>query len=995
MKKYLLSLWLMSTIVSLAGQGGNMRFGIEGRIANATGIGIEGAKIEVHILPADSANLVSNNTRLRQWLAGKTDEIYTTETNSEGLFSGVLSREVFQALRAKGISFREALIIVKADATGYEMAVNLVKPEMQRTESGMTISLGLTTLLRAEERMDAVEIRTKAIEMKGDTAEMNASNYKVNPDASAEDLVRKLPGVTQRNGEIEAQGEKVVRVLVDGKPYFGEDPKAALKNVPADAISKIQVYDARTAQSQFTGFDDGNTTKTMNIITKSGFKNGQFGKFYGGLGRSIDGTGDLNKYKTGANYNKFNGDRRFSILLQSNNINEQNFAFEDVSGFFRGGDFGKRGMGDFSVSGNEGITQSSLFGLNYSDKWGKKWDVSGSYFFSDANNTNKSQIDRVFITGGEAGDLGLRYTEEAEQSNQSQQHRFSSRLEWNIDTNDRIIMQPRLTFQNTAQDLPTRGISQIADYTEIISLMNNLFTNKTNSVNGAFEVNWLHAFDKRGRSLAIELIPSYNASAGRSSLDNRFYRSLDTSIRKQETRLDQGVYALATKVEFTEPLDSFNSVLFTYETNFNQNASDRLNYIPNLDGAFTQMDTLLSSQFENGYSRHAGGMRFQRIKKGITLIAGLDAQLARLEGTQTFPVSADLNRRFFSILPQLTLRSGTKGANGIRVFYRTSNNAPSVTQLQDVINNSNPLQLTSGNANLVQDYQHRLFSRYFNMDAKSGRMFFAFIRGTASMNALTTLTQIASSGGGGILVPTGDSVYLLRPGTQLSKPVNIDGAFTIGSRLNWSRPVMKGKLNVNVGVSLDYRETPSLIQIDFGPQMRNTSKNPGLTFDLGLGSNISEQLDFNITSATAYNQVLNTLQSSLNQTYWIQRTGLQVNWMPGGKWVINSDINHQLFTGFQADFDQSIYLWNAGLGRKFGEKNEWDFRVQLYDILNQNRSVVRNVNETFFEDVRTTVLTRYVMVQMTYNLRAFKGKSEDQESNDAMHKMYYQRMYKR
>lgn len=995
MKKYLLGLWLTCAVVSLGAQGGNMRFGIEGRIANATGIGIEGAKVEVHILPSDSAGMVGNNTRLRQWLASKTDEIYATETNIEGLFSGVLSREVFQSLRAKGISLREAIIVVKADAVGFEMAVNMVKPEMQRNESGMTISLGLTTLLKAEERMDAVDIRTKAIEMKGDTAEMNASNYKVNPDASAEDLVRKLPGVTQRNGEIEAQGEKVVRVLVDGKPYFGEDPKAALKNVPADAISKIQVYDARSAQSQFTGFDDGNTTKTMNIITKTGFKNGQFGKFYGGVGRSVDGTGDKNKYKTGATYNKFSGDRRFSLLLQSNNINEQNFSFDDISGSFGGGDFGRRGMGDFSVSGNEGITQSSLMGLNYSDKWGKKWDVSGSYFFSDANNINKSQTDRVFITGGEAGDLGLRYTEEAQQTNKSQQHRFSSRLEWNIDSNDRIIMQPRLTLQNAAQELPTRGISQIADYTEVISLMNNVFSNKTNSVNGAFEVNWLHAFDKRGRSLAIELIPSYNASAGLSGLDNRIYRSGDTSIRRQETRLDQGVASLATKVEFTEPLDSFNSVLFTYETNFNQNASDRLNYVPDYLGAFSQMDTLLSSRFENGYSRHAGGMRFQRIKKGITLIAGLDAQLARLEGTQAFPVSLDLNRRFFSILPQFTLRSGTKGANGIRVYYRTSNNAPSVTQLQSVINNSNPLQLTTGNANLVQDYQHRLFSRYFNMDAKSGRMFFALIRGTASMNALTTLTQIASAGGSGIRVPTGDSTYLLRPGTQLSKPVNIDGAFSISSRLNWSRPLMKGKLNVNAGVSVDYRETPSLIQIDLGPQMRNTSKNPGLTFDLGLGSNISERLDFNLTSATAYNQVLNTLQSSLNQTYWIQRTGVQVNWMPGGKWVINSDINHQLFTGFQADFDQSIYLWNAGLGRKFGKKNEWDFRVQLYDILNQNRSVVRNVNETFFEDVRTTVLTRYVMVQLTYNLRAFKGKSEEDESSNAMHKMYYQRMYKR
>lgn len=202
MKKYLVGLWAVCAVFSLMAQGGNMRFGLEGRIANATGVGIEGAKIELHILPKDSTNLVSSNTRLRQWLDSKTDEIYTTETNSEGLFTGVLSREVFQTLRAKGISLREAIIVVKADAIGYEIAVNLVKPEMQRNETGMSISLGLTTLLRAEERMEAVEIRTKAIEMKGDTAEMNANNYKVNPDASAEDLVRKMPGVVQRNGEI-------------------------------------------------------------------------------------------------------------------------------------------------------------------------------------------------------------------------------------------------------------------------------------------------------------------------------------------------------------------------------------------------------------------------------------------------------------------------------------------------------------------------------------------------------------------------------------------------------------------------------------------------------------------------------------------------------------------------------------------------------------------------------------------------------------------------
>ena len=997
MKNYLLVglFGLMGSLLQAQGFG-KMQFTIEGGVSDATGTGIAMAKIQVYILPADTLKTLNDKTLILSWLERQAEPFYVNETNAEGFFGGEVSRESFQKLRAAGVSLRESMAVVKAQATNYETAINLVKPQMQRGEAGIGIGLGITTLLKQSEKMEAIEIRTKAIEMKGDTAEMNASNYKVNPDASAEDLVKKLPGVIQRNGEIEAQGEKVVRVLVDGKPYFGEDPKAALKNVPAESISKIQIYDAQSEQSQFTGFDDGNTTKTMNIITKSGFKNGQFGKFYGGVGQSIEGTGDDTKYKTGATYNTFDGDRRLSFLFQSNNINEQNFAFDDISSSFGGGNFGRRGMGDFFVAGNDGITQSTLLGLNYADKWGKKWNVSGSYFFSDANNIKNSNTDRLFITGGELGDLGLRYTEEAEQDNYSQQHRFSSRLEWNIDSNDRIIMQPRLTYQITNQTLPTIGVSQSADYTKLISLMNNLFTNDNSALNGAFEIDWLHAFDKKGRSLAIELVPSYNTSGGTSVLDNRLFRGSDSSIRQQETRLDQGVLGLATEIEYTEPLDSFHSLLFTYEMNLNQNNSDRLNYIPTyFGGNYELLDTVLSSSFDNGYSRHAAGMRFQRMKKGIQLTVGVDGQVAYLKGTQMFPVGLDINRRFLSVLPQLTFRSGTRGANGMRIYYRTSNNAPSVTQLQEVINNANPLQLTTGNSNLVQDFQHRLFSRYFNMDAKTGHMFFAFLRGTASMNALTTLTQIASAASDGIWVPTGDTAFYLRPGTQLSKPVNLDGAFTVGSRINWSRPLLKGKLNLNTGFSFDYRETPSLIQIDALVPQRNTSKNPSLGFDLGLGSNISERLDFNISSATSYNQVVNTLQSSLNQTYWIQRTGLQINWMPGGKWVFNSDLNHQLYTGFQTDFNQSIYLWNMGLGRKFGKKNEWDFRVQLYDLLNQNQSIVRNVNETYFEDVRTKVLTRYVMVQLTYNLRAFKGKQDDDDGTNAMHKMYYQRMYKR
>jgi hypothetical protein len=992
---YLLGILCVMTGMLRAQNGGNgpINFEVLGAVQDASGLPIKNAKVKGFIISRDSLELIKR-IDFREWLYSQGELFFDLETGELGFFDGKLDRQKLQNLRAKGLSIRESAIILEIDAQGFDRTYNVVKSEMNRTETGMQIPLGITTLLTRDEKVAGVEIRTKAIEMKGDTTDINASSYKVNPDASAEDLVRKMPGVTLKNGEVEAQGEKVARVLVDGKPYFGEDPKAALKNVPAESISRIQIYDAQSEQSRFTGFDDGNTTKTMNIVTKGGFKNGQFGKFYGGAGRSLEGTGDLGKYKTGLTYNRFNGDRRFTVLFQTNNVNEQNFSFDDVSSGFRGGDFGRRGMGDFFVSGNEGITKSTLFGVNFSDQWGKKWVVSGSYFFSNANNFNESITNRVFISGTEDQKNGLYYNEVSTRKNQNQQHRFSSRIEWNIDSNDRIVFQPKLTLQTSNQDLPVFGTSISGDNVFPVSQLTNIGLNTSTSVFTSLEFNYVHAFEKRGRSLAVELVPSFNMSNGINDLNYSLETKLGINTRLQQTQIDQGIGSLSSKVEFTEPLDSFNSLLFTFESAVNQNNSDRLNYIPAyFGGPLEYLDTSLSSRFQNGYRRQALGTRFQRIKKGVTYILGLDAQSAQLTGTQDFPVYGVIERPFFSILPQLTIRSGKMG-NGMRVIYRTSNNAPSVTQLQDVVNNSNPMQLTTGNSQLVQDYQHRLFSRYFNTDPNTGRMFFVFIRGTASMNALTTLTRLASGSGGGVLIPTGNTNYFLRPGSQISKPINLDGAFNFGSRFNWSRPVLNNKLNINSGMSFDYRETPSLIQVDEEAIFRNTSKNPSLGIDLGLGSNISERLDFNVSSNTSYSRVANTLQVRFNQAYWVQKSGIQMNWLPKGKWVINTDFNHQFYKG-QQSFNLSLFLWNASIGRKFGKNNAWDFRMQIYDLLNQNRSLVRNVNETFFEDIRTTVLTRYVLVQLTYNLRAFKSANAEDEGMDAMHKMYYQRMYKR
>ncbi|CAN0481023.1 unnamed protein product, partial [Laminaria digitata] len=249
-----------------------------------------------------------------------------------------------------------------------------------------------------------VEDMQQRVVLRGDTTEYNADAFKVNPDANAADLIAKMPGILVEDGEVQAQGENVGRVLVDGREFFGTDPNAALQNMPAEIIEKIQVFDRMSDQAQFTGFDDGNSEKTINIVTRSGMSNGQFGKLYGGYGSET-------RYISGGNLNIFDGDRRISIIGLSNNVNQQNFTTEDLlgvvgntrqrggGGFGGGGGFRRGGVGggggrprgggggglaggrqggalrsdpgNFLVGNQGGINQTSAIGVNYSDSWGE------------------------------------------------------------------------------------------------------------------------------------------------------------------------------------------------------------------------------------------------------------------------------------------------------------------------------------------------------------------------------------------------------------------------------------------------------------------------------------------------------------------------------------------------------------------------------------------------------------------------------------------------
>src|SRR6478672_7097949 len=351
-----------------------------------------------------------------------------------------------------------------------------------------TLDLGTLFIPKSIKQLGEVVVVSKVppVQQKGDTLEYNASQFNVNPDATAEDMVKKLPGVTvDKQGTVTAQGEQVRKVTIDGRDFFGDDATAALRNLPAEIIDKIQVFDRLSDQAQFTGFDDGNTLKSLNIVTKANMRNGQFGRIYAGYGTD-------DRYAAGGNVSFFKDNRRISVVGNFNNVNQQNFASQDLLGVTSGG--GKRGgfggfggkqgnraggnrasggtnfgnQSNFLVGQQNGIAITNAAGINFADQWGKKLTVSGSYFFNNSNNLNNQVADQRSLNGTDL------YKENSLSKNNNYNHRINLRLDYKIDSANSILITSSINLQkNNGNSI----YSTDAGFAEIVKSSSNNTTN--------------------------------------------------------------------------------------------------------------------------------------------------------------------------------------------------------------------------------------------------------------------------------------------------------------------------------------------------------------------------------------------------------------------------------------------------------------------------------------------------------------------------------------
>jgi hypothetical protein len=851
------------------------------------------------------------------------------------------------------------------------------------TRNKAIVDLGNIKLKRSPLQMKEVDITGTAISagQNEDTLSFAAKAYKTNPDATAEDLITKLPGVQKEEGTIKAQGEEVKQVLVDGQPFFGEDPAVTLKNLPADLIEKIEIFDKLSDQARFTGFDDGQTSKTINIVTKRDRRNGQFGKLYGGYGST-------EKFQSGGTVNLFTEGRRFSILGLANNVNMQNFSQQDLLGITQGGggghrdDYQGRGHGgggggpqgggghgggnaanNFLTSNLNGNTKTYSIGLNYQENWGKKATLSGSYFFNNTNNNNDQIISREYF----ATNSGQQFYDEISSSlAKNFNHRLNFRFEYNIDTMNTFLFTPKLTVQSNETNNIFFGKNSYGITSNRMSSTDNINGNNGSGYSFNNELIYRMRFATIGRSISFTL----NSGVNNKTIDrtqyslNKFVAAYSTSttdtIDQKGNDLVRG-YNFNGNIVYTEPVGKFGQLQATLSGGLTNNFSDKQTY--NFDGIYSIydiLDSISTNKYDNNYYTYRGGLAYRFRNEDLQINLGINYQLSKLNGDQTFPSSLLTEKKYNNFLPSLRFNFKISENQNLRLFYNANVNAPTITQLQNYYDVTNPLFIRAGNPDLKEDFSHRMSLQYLTTDKPTGANFFAmaFYQITKDYvgNSSFTATKDTVIGGN----------VILKRGSQFSNSKNFDNSQNFRAMLSGGLPINLIKSNVSLSFNFGYQTLPSEYQ-----SVVSVSKIYSFNQSISAASNISENIDFRLTYSPSYYISKNEILPNTDDDYFVHSATANLYVNVFDLFFVRTDYALYNTSGIANNGDVSFSLWNAGIGIKLFTDERAELRLDVFDILNENSSFLRTATDIYIENKTTQVLRQYLMLSFTYNLRAF------------------------
>lgn len=832
--------------------------------------------------------------------------------------------------------------------------------ELFSIEGGKSNSSQEIDLLPAAKLLDEIVIRQPSVMIKGDTTEYVADSFKVRENATVEELLKELPGIQiDKDGKIIAQGQQVQKVLVDGDEFFSDDPTVATKNLRADAISKVQVFDKKSDQAAFTGIDDGQEVKAINLKLKENAKKGYFGK------ASIAG---LDKYYNATGmFNAFKAKRKLSIFGVASSTDQTGLNFGDQSSLgFSGGGFGGFGGGGgrggggggmvmgMSGGGNslgagnfsgQGLPESVKAGAHYDNKWNEgKGSAGGDYLFNhlDTRTGGNSFSQNTLLDS-------VYYSRTTSASTSSQvQHRVSGVIDIQLDSTSEVKVTAN---GNTGW---TDNFS--TDFSEALDensqpVNNSQSKNINHSDQQSLNTNafWRKRFKKPGRTISINFNQTYSNSKSNGILDNvaKFFDLDGSQISEQLTdqnkvnKTENSTYE--GRVSYTNPLWKNSFIELNYAFNHNDNDQSRLSYSQDPNGKYSVLVDSVSSIFQYLYTTNTGGANYRYNGKKLNFSAG--GSISNTSADQRDRM--DMTHRTYgysNLFPQASLRYRANSFSSISFNYNGSTRQPTIDQLQPLKNNDDPMNIVVGNPDLKQSFTNSFRLNYNSFEILKNQYFFA------GVNFSTTSNQINSS-------------YVTdRMGKRVTQYINTDGNYFLNGYLSYSRNLGK-TWNVRASPNVSLSKTSNFINGD-----ANIAKS------LSVGPNISfnkrdvEKYEFNIGYSPSYNSSKSSISKSADQNYWIQNISFDGRYTLPAKIDVGTSVSYEHRQKVSAtDTRNEVTYWNAYVEKRLLKKDQLTIRFSMNDILDQNKGYERVIQPNAVIERNYLTFQRYGLITLTYN----------------------------
>ncbi|MCZ4695803.1 hypothetical protein DWB61_13995 [Ancylomarina euxinus] len=799
-----------------------------------------------------------------------------------------------------------------------------------------TINVGQFNLIENKKMLREINIveTLPPTKQKGDTTIFNPDAFKVNPDATAEELIAKMPGFYSLDGKLTAQGQTVKEVLVDGKKFFGKDVYRALETLPTDIIKKIEVYEYQSEESKFSGFEDKVKSKTINIVTKQKSKNMRFGNIAGGIGKD-------EKYAMKATLNQFSENTRFTIVGNSKNVNAPLHL-------------GRKGAFRRSISGND--LQDNNLGLDFNNKGKNESELSANYSYSENDIKSETRSLSTYTSFPREGQV---LSEKDTSNNDQTKHALS--INWDIKSNPKN--QIMLGSNLSTSDLKTKNtsISETHKFAEFINSNNNKTASDNKSTNFSQDFMFSRNLNKEGRTLSVQA--SYNRD------DNTINTNQKSQLKGQTEQGNQNIDQISNQktnsdhfrsnISFNEKLGNNSRLSLGYNYSIHREKSKKSNY--NLDTnstAYSKLDTLTSNQFKNLTTNNTSRISYNFRNDKLSFMLGSDFEYTHLKNDESFPNKQDLEKSYFTILPSASFSYNLNANSMFNIYYRMGTSNPSGQQLQEIANISNPLFISMGNSDLKQTQNHNIILFYTSSNMETGRFTSLNMSVNKSNRSISQRTIIAEND---TLI---NGKCRLPKGGQFSQPTNLNGQYNISGRITYGIPVTKLKSKLNINASANYMHNPTLIN-----DKKSFSNSLYLNQALELHSNINEKLDFTLSSRTHYSVSKNSKLKTSSSKYLSQTNSLSLYWNFLKSFILKTNTKFETKNNINSHNIENNWLLDIGISSKVFKNKRGEISFVAYDILNQTSERTHRVRDLYTTDSYSKKMNKFYMLSFTYKIR--------------------------